>query len=101
MTQQGTVASTSTLPSGSFSTHQTCALLDPSLLEETLAHGTLSIALNAQSELCVLQKMGGVPLDQGGVVRLVEVAVEKAKEVEALIERRLKEDWAGRGLDII
>jgi exosome complex component RRP45 len=45
--------------------------------------------------------MGGVPLDQGGVVRLVEVAVEKAKEVEALIERRLKEDWAGRGLDII
>jgi exosome complex component RRP45 len=49
----------------------------------------------------VLQKMGGVPLDQSEVVRLVEVAVEKAKEVEVLIEGRLKEDWMGRGLDII
>jgi len=91
----------STLPSGSFSTHRTYALLDPGLLEETLAHGTLSIALNAQGELCVVQKMGGVPLDQSEVVNLVEVAVEKAKEVEALVERRLKEDWASRALDII
>ncbi|KIM32673.1 hypothetical protein M408DRAFT_312853 [Serendipita vermifera MAFF 305830] len=102
-TQTGSTAAPliSTLPSGSFSTHQTYALLDPDLLEETLAHGTLSIALNAQSELCVLQKMGGVPLDQAKVVRLVELAVEKAKELEIFIERSLKEDWAGRGLEVI
>jgi exosome complex component RRP45 len=92
--------SISTVPSGSFSTHQTFALLDPVLLEETLAHGTLSIALNAQSELCVLQKNGGVPLDQEEVLRLIEVAVEKAKEIEALIERRLKEDWDERKVEV-
>lgn len=45
--------------------------------------------------------MGGVPLDQSEVVRLVELAVEKAKEIEALIERNLKDDWAGRGLEVI
>ncbi|PVF97579.1 putative RRP45-exosome complex exonuclease [Serendipita vermifera] len=92
--------SISTVPSGSFSTHQTFALLDPILLEETLAHGTLSIALNAQSELCVLQKNGGVPLDQEEILRLIEVAVERAKEIEALIERRLKEDWEQRTVEI-
>lgn len=45
--------------------------------------------------------MGGVPLDQAKVVRLVELAVEKAKELEIFIERSLKEDWAGRGLEVI
>ncbi|KAG8827314.1 hypothetical protein FRB91_001719 [Serendipita sp. 411] len=90
----------STVPSGSFSTHQTFALLDPSTLEETLAHGTLSVALNAQSEICVLQKNGGVPLDQDTILRLVEVAVGKAKEIETLVDRRLQEDWDERRLEL-
>ncbi|CAG7852324.1 Exosome complex component rrp45 AltName: Full=Ribosomal RNA-processing protein 45 [Serendipita indica DSM 11827] len=93
--------SISTVPSGSFSTHQTFALLDPILLEETLAHGTLSIALNAQGELCVLQKNGGVPLDQSEILRLINIAVERAKEIDQLIERRLKEDWGTRNLEVI
>jgi hypothetical protein len=32
------------------------ALLDPAGLEATLAQGTLSVALNAQKELCVVHK---------------------------------------------
>ena len=92
--------SISTVPSGSFSTHQTFALLDPVLLEESLAHGTLSIALNAQSEICVLQKNGGVPLDQEEVLRLIEVAVERVKEIEELVERQLKADWDRRKIEV-
>lgn len=65
-----------------------------------MAHGTLSIALNAQNEICVLQKNGGVPLDQEEVLRLIEVAVERVKEIEELVERRLKEDWDGRKIEV-
>jgi exosome complex component RRP45 len=74
--------------------------LDPILLEESLAHGTLSIALNAQGEICVLQKNGGVPLDQEEILRLIDIVVQRAREVDTLVERRLKEDWEGRNIEI-
>ena len=75
-------------------------LLDPSHLEETLSAGLLSVALNAQRELCVVQKAGGVPLASDEILRIVGVAVEKAKELDKLMEQRLKEDWAGRTVEV-
>jgi len=91
----------SSTPSGSFSTHKTYALLDPTHLEYTLSHGTLSIALNAQKELCVLQKNGGVPLEQDEILKLVDVAVRTVQDVDALVERKLKEDWAQRRIQTL
>ncbi|TDL23498.1 ribosomal protein S5 domain 2-like protein [Rickenella mellea] len=75
------------------------AILDPTRLEQTLCTGTLSIALNAQRELCVLQKAGGVPLAPDEIMRIVRIGVEKVKEIDRLVERRLKEDWAGRRVE--
>ena len=75
-------------------------MLDPGALETRLAAGTLSVALNAQRELCVLQKAGGVPLASDEILRIVGVAVEKAKELDKLVEQRLKEDWAGRTVEV-
>lgn len=60
----------------------------------------MSVALNAQKEMCVLQKLGGVPLEMDEVLRIIGVAVLKAKELDALVEGRLKEDWAGRKVEI-
>ena len=40
----------------------TPSIIDPSQLEQRFSAGLMSIALNAQKELCVLQKLGGVPL---------------------------------------
>ena len=91
----------SSTPSGSFSTHKTYALLDPTHLEYTLSHGTLSIALNAQKELCVLQKNGGVPLEQEEILRLVDVAVRTVQDVDGLVERKLKEDWTQRRIQTL
>lgn len=71
-------------------------VLDPSHLEQRLSAGSLSIALNAQREICVLQKLGGVPLGAEEVVSVVHVAVGKAKEIEKLVEATLREDWEGR-----
>ena len=60
----------------------------------------MSIALNAQKEICVLQKLGGVPLGTDDILRLIEVAVGKAKEMNGLVEARLREDWAGRKVEV-
>lgn len=69
-------------------------------LEQRLSAGLVSIALNAQKEICVLQKLGGVPLGTDDILRLVEVAVGKAKEMNTLVEARLREDWAGRKVEV-
>ena len=60
----------------------------------------MSISLNAQRELCVVQKAGGVPLAPDEVLRIINVAVGKAKELDRLVEQRLKEDWATRNVEV-
>ncbi|KAI0808234.1 ribosomal protein S5 domain 2-like protein [Fomes fomentarius] len=75
-------------------------LLDPSHLEETLSAGLLSVALNAQRELVVVQKAGGVPLAPEDVLKIIDVAVGKARELDKLVEKRLQEDWAGRHVEV-
>ena len=75
-------------------------LLDPSRLEEALSAGRLAVALNAQRELCVVQKAGGAPLAPAELLGVVDVAVARARELDALVERRLKEDWAGRNVEV-
>ncbi|KAG5645316.1 hypothetical protein DXG03_006505 [Asterophora parasitica] len=75
-------------------------ILDPSQLEQRLSAGLLSIALNAQRELCVLQKLGGVPLAPDEVVNIVAIAVQKAKELNSIVDASLKEDWAGRKVEV-
>ncbi len=75
-------------------------VLDPSQLEQRLSAGLLSIALNAQREICVLQKLGGVPLHNEEILQLVKVSAQKAKELHDMVEARLAEDWAGRTVEV-
>lgn len=75
-------------------------VLDPTQLEQRLSAGLFSVSLNAQRELCVVQKMGGVPLAVDEVLRIVNVAVQKAKELNGIVEARLREDWAGRKVEV-
>jgi exosome complex component RRP45 len=44
--------------------------------------------------------MGGVPLAVDEVLGIVDVAVQKAKEFNNLVEERLREDWAGRKVEV-
>ncbi|KAG6902136.1 hypothetical protein C0995_003893 [Termitomyces sp. Mi166 len=75
-------------------------VLDPSQLEQRLSAGLISIALNAQRELCVLQKLGGVPLEPDEVLKIVAIAVQKAKELNSIVDARLREDWEGRHVEV-
>ncbi|KAJ7284666.1 ribosomal protein S5 domain 2-type protein [Mycena rebaudengoi] len=80
---------------------ETPPVLDPSQLEQRLSTGLMSVALNAQRELCVVQKLGGVPSGIDEILRIVNAAVVKAKELDQLVEARLKEDWLGRNVELI
>ena len=75
-------------------------LIDPSHLEETLSAGRLTVALNAQRELVVVQKAGGLPLAPDDVLKIIDIAVTKARELDKLVEGRLQEDWAGRHVEV-
>ncbi|KAI0781669.1 ribosomal protein S5 domain 2-like protein [Irpex lacteus] len=75
-------------------------ILDPTNLEQRLSLGLLSVALNAQRELCVVQKAGGVPLSPDEVMQMIDQAVTKAKELDRLVEQSLKKDWAGRHVEV-
>jgi len=56
----------------------------------------MSIALNAQREICVLQKHGGVPLEQDEILKVVGVACQRVKELDSIVERVLADDWQKR-----
>lgn len=75
-------------------------ILDPTILEQRLSLGLLSVALNAQRELCVVQKAGGVPLSPDEVMQMIDQAVTKAKELDRIVEQSLKKDWAGRHVEV-
>ncbi|EIN04511.1 ribosomal protein S5 domain 2-like protein [Punctularia strigosozonata HHB-11173 SS5] len=83
-------------PPSSSTVDEIITVLDPSLLEQTLCGGTMSVALNAQRELCVVQKAGGVPLAQHEILHVVNLAVQQAKLMERFVEDTLASDWEKR-----
>ncbi|TFY50716.1 hypothetical protein EVG20_g11368 [Dentipellis fragilis] len=75
-------------------------LLDPSPLEATLASSTLALALNSQRELCVVHKAGGMPLSPADVLRAVNVATDRVRELVSRIDRDISTDWNSRGVEV-
>lgn len=75
-------------------------MVDPSLLEQRLSAGLMSIAMNAQREICVLHKAGGVPTASEEVLRLINVASGLVKDLDKLVDTRLREDWEGRKVEV-
>ena len=83
-----------------FAEPDTPAILDPSRLEQTLSTGSLSVALNAQRELCVVQKAGGVPIAADEIMRIIDVGVVKVRDLDHLVDQRLQEDWLERKVEV-
>ena len=75
-------------------------ILDPSRLEQNLATGTISLALTAQRELCVVQKAGGVPIAPDEILRLITAAIEEVKSLDEYMESKLSEDWKKRVVEV-
>ncbi|KEP54509.1 exosome complex exonuclease RRP45 [Rhizoctonia solani 123E] len=79
-------------------------ILDPNHLETQISLSSLSLALTPARELCTVQKAGGLALDADEMLRssdsLVDVAARRAKELNSLVENRLREDLAKRVIEI-
>lgn len=78
----------------------TVALLDPSLLEHTLAHSNITFVMNAQREVCVLDKAGGVAIPYPTILGLLDSAAARARELSDFLESQLAEDAAKRVLSV-
>lgn len=76
------------------------AVLDPTHLESLLCTGTLTVALNSQSEICVLSKQGGAPLPADDVMRAVMIGVERVREVDEVVKAALEKEKKRRVVEV-
>ncbi|CAG8793136.1 18079_t:CDS:2, partial [Racocetra fulgida] len=49
-------------------------VVDPSLKEEQIRRGDMTIAINNHKEICVLSKAGGIPLEMGTIIQCSKLA---------------------------
>ena len=56
--------------------------------------------MNAQRELCVLNKAGGTPLDASEIMGVVRVGVDKVRELVRIIDEALDRDRASRVIEV-
>ena len=70
-----------------------CAIIvDPLLKEELVMHGSMTVAMNVQDEICAIQKGGGMPLSVEQIVKCTKIAKVKAHEIYDLLKAALKRD---------
>lgn len=60
-------------------------IVDPSLEEEKSMDARLTIATLENNELCALQKGGNSPLTTEEIKKMIEIAIEKGKELRKLL----------------
>ena len=67
-------------------------MVDPTLQEEQIKSGDMTIALNEHKEICVLSKAGGVALEIETIKYCRKIATEKVSQLEEQIRSALKKD---------
>ncbi|KAM0795644.1 ribosomal protein S5 domain 2-type protein [Usnea florida] len=67
-------------------------LVDATLLEQQCSEGEVVVAANAQGEVCLVRKGGGGEVDALVLLRCVEVAVGKVRELGKVVDGALEED---------
>jgi len=67
-------------------------LLDATLVEQQCSEGEIVIATNAQGEVCLMQKGGGGEVDALALLRCVDLAVGKVRELSKVLDRALEKD---------
>ncbi|KAJ5815653.1 exosome complex endonuclease 2/ribosomal RNA processing protein, partial [Penicillium riverlandense] len=71
-------------------------ILDATRKEEQASEGELVIGINNAGDVCFLSKFAGDPIDALFVVNKSNVALEKVKEVNAIVDKVLQADLARR-----
>ncbi|KIH94404.1 exosome complex component RRP45 [Sporothrix brasiliensis 5110] len=68
------------------------ALLDGTLLEEQTRVGSCTISLNRHGEICQIAKLGGTPVEAVSLLKLTQVALQKAREFSTIVDKALAGD---------
>ena len=72
--------------------HDGSLIVDPNWKEERVCQGKMTITLNAQHELCAMQKAGGVALPLQSILQASMIAQIKVNEISEAIHAALKAD---------
>lgn len=56
--------------------------------------------MNAQREMCVLQKAGGTPLELSEIMAVVRVGVDQVRELVRSLEDALERDRSERVIEV-
>lgn len=78
----------------------TIILIDPTPIETTLCTSKMYVVANVQGEICVLDKAGGRPLGEAVILRVIEIARRRVKELAATMEAELQKDARDRVLEV-
>ena len=63
---------------------------DPSLKEELVMDGRITLTLNPHQELCGCQKSGGAPIPSAQMVRCAHLAAIKVEEMHTVLVQALE-----------
>lgn len=74
-------------------------IADPSLKEEEVIEGVITFALNVHSEVCAVQKGGGVPVPLEVIVQSAKNTASKVTEITQLLRKTLDEDAERRRIE--
>lgn len=79
----------------SFAFFKDSFVLDPSLMEETLRQGQLTVATNIDKEICAMVS-GGSPITLDQILQCTRLACSKSLEMTRIIETALRADTEKR-----
>ncbi len=66
-------------------------VVDPSLKEELVMDGRMTLTLNSHREICAVQKGGGTPLTVDQILQCTRIAAVKVEEITEILQQALKE----------
>jgi len=93
-------AATNTTSASGSSTNIVC-LADPTTLEEQLCSSSLVFVLNAQREICMLDKAGGDPLPGNMILSALRQAIALVTEWSQAVDEALRRDAEQRVQDVV
>ena len=67
-------------------------VVDPTLREEQVREGDMTLTINQHKEICALSKAGGAPLEFDTVVHCARIATVRVLEITKRIEQALIDD---------
>ncbi|KAK9698295.1 hypothetical protein RND81_08G094400 [Saponaria officinalis] len=73
-----------------FITDDNIAVIDPTYYEEALMNGRMVVTVNANQDVCAIQKAGGVGVPHAVVLNCLQTAAQKAADITNMIQNAVE-----------